>query len=131
MVAKVSLREEHPGHTTRAPPTQTQPAVRVGFELAIDGIIQFYVRLCQHDSDSESETSLKSDIRPSFIQTRAVKGTASQATTLRRCLARGRVRTCDQRLPNYSPTDSGGKLERALHAEKNLTTANGQQFANK
>ena len=31
-----------PGHTARAPPTQTQPAVRVGFELATDGI-QFYV----------------------------------------------------------------------------------------
>ena len=31
-----------PGHTTRAPPLQTQPAVRVGFELATYGI-QFYV----------------------------------------------------------------------------------------
>ena len=27
-----------PGHTTRAPPMQTQPAVKVGFELATDGI---------------------------------------------------------------------------------------------
>ena len=34
-------------------------------------------------------------IRPSFqvIQTRAIKETASQATTSRRCLARGWVRT--------------------------------------
>ena len=31
-----------PGHTTRAPPLQTQPAVRKGFELATFGI-QFYV----------------------------------------------------------------------------------------
>ena len=38
---------------------------------------------------------------PSLIQTRAVKGTASQATTLCRCLARGRVRTGDQLLPGH------------------------------
>ena len=43
--------------------------------------------------------SLKGGVRPSFIQTRTVKGTASQAKTLRRCLASGRIRTCDQRLP--------------------------------
>ena len=32
---------QDPGHTTRAPLMQTQPAVRVGFELATN-YIQFY-----------------------------------------------------------------------------------------
>ena len=51
------------------------------------------------DTVQDSDSRVKGGVLHSFIQSRNVKGTASQTTTLCSCLASGRVLTGYQRLP--------------------------------